>query len=250
VRYTHLGERVRDNMNDVGFITDDDRKEFDTNFLHRFWIKNSFLEEVRPEVNYNQYWSQKGVLRSWDLNPTLDIIFLKKWTLSLQSREECKLYEKEFRNRILGATIKHDNKRGNQYSASYQNGTNFDLHFDRYGAQAGFKLSERWNFSYELSRVQFSPDPKNESTFIHNLRSTYYFTKDLYLKLFYQSRLFLSDVPESEENRQTLQCVFVWRVLPPFGQVQVAYMQGPTRVTESADGYRTLFVKLAWVFQH
>lgn len=249
VRYTHVGDRVRENMNEVGFIADDDRREFDTNFLRRFWMKNSFFEEIRPSVNYNQYWSQRGVLRSWDLNPTLDVTFRKKWTFSIQSREEYKLYEKEFRNRVIGPTLKYDNKKGNLYSISYQTGTNYDRHFDRFGAQAGFKLRDGWDFTYELSRVQFRSDLKKESTFIHNLRSTYYFNKDLYLKLFYQSRLFLSGESNSEQNRQTLQCIFVWRILPPFGQVQVAYMQGPTLVTETSDRYRTLFMKLAWVLQ-
>jgi len=56
----------------------------------------------------------------------------------------------------------------------------------------------------------------------------------LYLKLFYQSRQFISDETGTEPDRETLQCIFVWRILPPFGQLQLAYLNGSTQVTESA----------------
>jgi len=249
VRYTHVGEHVRENMNDVGFIRDDDRKELDTNLRRRFWLNQSFFEEIRPSVNYNQYWGQDGVLRSWHLTPTLGITFLKKWTLTLRNEEEFKLFEKEFRNSVYGGTLRYDNKTGNLYTVGYQTGRNFDRDFDSWGVGVTLKLREGWNFDYELKRLEFRPDPDDDSTFIHNLRSTYYFNTDLYLKFFYQSRQFLSDGLDSEEDRETLQCVFVWRFLPPFGQIQLAYMQGPTLVTEAADRYHTVFAKLAWVFQ-
>jgi len=36
IRYTHVGENVRENMNDIGFIRDDDRREVDSNIKKQF----------------------------------------------------------------------------------------------------------------------------------------------------------------------------------------------------------------------
>jgi len=249
VRYTYVGEHVRENMNDIGFITDDDRREFDTNIRRRFWINASWLEEVRPSVNYNRYYSVNGVLRSWDLDNSLDVTFLKKWSLALGHKEEYKLFEKDFRNRAYGAEIKYDTKVGNTVGLEYETGRNFDRDFNSLGAEVTLKLNRGWSLTYELKRVSFAPDPESDGSIIHNLRSTYYLNKDLFFKVFYQSRDVLGGSATPEEARETLQCIFVWRVLPPFGQIQLAYLDGPSRVTESADRDRSVFAKISWVFQ-
>jgi len=38
VRYSYVGENVRENMNQIGFIGDDDRREVDSNIRKQFWI--------------------------------------------------------------------------------------------------------------------------------------------------------------------------------------------------------------------
>ena len=81
-------------MKDIGFVTDDDRREIDTNPARRFRLKRSFLEEGRTTVNYNEYGSQSGVLHSWDLKPSVELTFRKKWMLGVLGQEECKLYER------------------------------------------------------------------------------------------------------------------------------------------------------------
>ncbi|GAG55448.1 unnamed protein product, partial [marine sediment metagenome] len=80
---------------------------------------------------------------------------------------------------------------------------------------------------------------KDETTFIHVLRSHYYFNKDLYLKLFYQTH--------SAIDKENVQVVMVWRFLPPFGSLQVAYQRGTSRFGTRSDQGHTLFTKLAWV---
>ena len=62
VRYTHVGENVRENMNRVGFIRDDDRREVDSNVRKQFWINRSGLQDLTGSINYNQFWSQSGRL--------------------------------------------------------------------------------------------------------------------------------------------------------------------------------------------
>ncbi len=249
IRYSYVGDHVRANMNDIGFITDDNRREFDTNLQRRFWLNRSWIEDITPSVNYNQYWSLKGVIRSWELDNSLTATIYKKWMLDLGYTEEYKLFEKGYRNAVRSAGLKYDNKKGNIFGFNFQNGRNFDRDFDSYGAEVTLKLIKGWNLTYELKRVAFNPDPKNDGTIIHNIRSTYYLNKDLYFKVFYQSRDVLAASSDFAERRETLQCIFVWRVLPPFGQVQVAYLDGPATVTEASDRSRTLFVKISWVLQ-
>ena len=85
VRYTHVGENVRENMNRVGFIRDDDRREVDSNVRKQFWINRSGLQDLTGSINYNQFWSQSGRLRSWQILNRVGLNFLRRWSLDLTS---------------------------------------------------------------------------------------------------------------------------------------------------------------------
>ncbi len=76
---------------------------------------------------------------------------------------------------------------------------------------------------YELTRLIFDPDPENESTWIHVVRATNYFTKDLFLKLFYQIN--------SAIDKKNIQVLFVYRFQSTFGLVQLAYQRGSARIS-------------------
>ena len=64
IRYTELGENFRDNVNETGFITDDDRREIDSDLNYKFWFKK-FANYVKLSGKNNVFWSQSGILRSW-----------------------------------------------------------------------------------------------------------------------------------------------------------------------------------------
>jgi len=113
------------------------------------------------------------------------------------------------------------------------------------------KILEGWDVSYQVDRYWFHPDYEDDNSLIHYVRTTYYVNKDLYVKLFYQSKYGVRDgIPELSFDllRETLQFVFVWRFLPPFGSLQLAYQEGTTQITQIEGSGRTLFVKLSWVF--
>ena len=251
VRYTHVGENVRENMNDIGFIRDDNRREFDTNIKQQFWINKFGIEDITPSVNYNMYWSNLGVLRSWDLSNSLSIKFLKKWSLGFKYGEEFKRFEKDFRNNDVEGTIQYDNKRGHSFILLYGDGYNYDRDYKTVGGMVTLKLLEGWNLTYHVRGYWFTPDNDEDNSVIHYLRSTYYLNKDLYFKLFYQTRYDVTERmfdPQFDMNRETMQFVFVWRFLPPFGSIQLALQQGTTRVTDIVGNDRTIFTKLSWVF--
>lgn len=243
IRYSHWGIGLMENMNAVGFIHDDNRKEFDTNLSHTLWIQEGFVEEIDAGVNYNHYWSQTGVLRSWELDAECDVTFTSKWEIELSHTDEFKRYEKDFRDRETTLGLGYDNRAGRSAQISFGFGREENSDLRLFGTHATFKITDAWNASYGLTRLWLDPepeDPEDRSTSIHVLRSHYYFNKDLYLKLFYQTHTAI--------DKHNVQAVMVWRFLPPFGSLQVAYQRGTSRIGTTSDQGHTLFTKLSWVF--
>jgi hypothetical protein len=242
LRYSNFDTGLMENMNAVGFIRDDDRKEFDTNLSHTFWLKDRAVESVETDVNYNRYWSQAGSLRSWELRSDFDVEFASKWILEFSHNEEFERYEKDFLNRETTIDIGYDSRAGRSAEFSYGFGRNYDSNLQLLGGEVFYKLTRAWTASYALTRLWLDPepeDPEDCSTWIHVLRSDFYFDKDLYLKLFYQTHLAI--------KKQNAQVVLVWRFLPPFGSLQIAYQLGTTRAGIAENGGQSLFGKLSWL---
>ena len=119
-------------------------------------------------------------------------------------------------------------------------GTNFDSDLLLYVLEAEWKLSDRWNLSYSLTRLELDPDPELDTTLIHVFRTDYNFTPDLLVTLFLQSN--------SAIDKENIQALLVWRFLPPFGSLQLAYQRGTSATGERSEQGDTVFSKLAWVF--
>jgi len=133
------------------------------------------------------------------------------------------------------------NTREWQHAAfSYSFGQNFDRDFHMLEGEVNFKLTRDFSASYGLERVLFDPDPENESTWIHVLRATNYFTNDLFVKLFYQINTAI--------DKSNVQVLFVYRFQPPFGSVQIAYQKGTGEFGERGVQGNTLFLKFAYMF--
>ena len=256
VRYTHVGENVRENMNRVGFIRDDDRREVDSNIRKQFWINRHGLQDLTGSINYNQFWSQAGRLRSWQIRNRLGLNFLRRWSLDLTNDEEFKaeeagLFEKDFRNSLYQARLTFDTRTGASVSAYYGQGLNFDSDFDQFGGVVDWTITDAVTATYDLKRVWFDPDPHDRSSWVHFVRATYYVNKDMFFKAFYQTRYDVTSSltsPMFELERETIQLLYVWRFFPPFGSLQLAYQEGPAQFDEELVNYRTLFTKLSWVF--
>lgn len=240
VRYSHWGEGLMENMNAIAFIRDDDRREVDSRLVKTFWLKRGGFERIEFDTNYNQYWSQKGVLRSCESDSELSITLMNKWELELEHNEEFKRYEKDFRNRETDLSIGYDTRTGRSFNISYGIGRNYDNDMKLLEGEVQFKVSDAWNVQYGLTKLWMTPDLENESTWIHVIRSNYYFNKDLFLKLFFQTNTVI--------DKKNVQALFVWRFLPPFGSLQIAYQRGTSRFGTKSDQGNTLFTKLAWVF--
>ena len=240
LRYTHLGEHFGDNANAVGFIRDDNRHELDSAVEKTIWLRKWGLDRISYESNYNIYWGVDKTLRSWKIDEEVSFDLQNKWSVAVEHHREYKLYEKDFYNHQTEFELGYNTREWQSASLSYSFGRNFDLDFSLIEASLNTRPTKDLTLSYDLERVVFDPDPEEESTWIHVIRATNYFTNDLFLKVFYQVN--------SVIDKKNIQVLFVYRFQPPFGSIQVAYQKGTARFGERGLQGHTLFIKLAYMF--
>jgi hypothetical protein len=240
VRYTQLGKYFGDNANSVAFIRDDNRRELDSALEKTFWVKKWGMDRIEYSSNYNIYWGMDGTLRSWQIDEGLTFDLKNKFSFEAQHHEEYKLYEKDFRNRETELTLGYNTREWQSAEVMYSFGKNFDLDFRLVEGKLNYKITRDFALEYALTRLVFDPDPEKESTWIHVIRATNYFTKDLFLKVFYQVN--------SSIDKKNIQVLFVYRFQPPFGLVQLAYQKGTARFGEKGNQGHTLFFKIAFLF--
>ena len=240
LRYTHLGKYFGDNANAVGFIRDDNRRELDSAVEKTFWVKGGSLERIAYESNYNIYWGMDSTVRSWQVDQELEVDLKNKFSLGVDYTAEYKLYEKEFWNNETEFSLGYNTREWQSARISYGFGRNFDLDFKLVEGGFNYKITPDLSLEYDLTRLIFDPDPENESTWIHVLRATHYFNKDLFLKLFYQIN--------SSIDKKNIQVLFVYRFQPPFGLIQLAYQKGTASFGEKGAQGHTLFLKVAFMF--
>ncbi len=240
VRYTHLGGNFGDNANAVGFVNDDNRREFDSALEKTFWAKQGILERIGYDSNYNIYWGMDGTLRSWQVDEGLTFDFRNKISLEVDHEEEYKLFEKDFRNRHTEFALGYNTREWQSAGIAYGFGRNFDRDFELVTGTLNVKLTRDLALEYGLTRLVFEPDPDGDDTWIHFLRVTHNFTNDLFLKFYGQVN--------SAIDKTSLQLLFVYRFRPPFGLVQLAYQRGSTVFGVAGEQTDMLFMKFAWMF--
>ncbi|MEE9132413.1 MAG: DUF5916 domain-containing protein [Gemmatimonadota bacterium] len=240
VRYTYLGDHFAENVNAIGFIRDDNRRELDSALEHTFWIGSGAIERIIYDSNYNIYWSVRGLLRSWQIDQGIEIDFRNRISMEATYQEEFKRFEKDFRNRQLGVELGYNTREFQSAQIGYRAGRNFDLDFQLWAAEAAYKVTPQLAVQYELQRLLLKPDPEDESTWIHVLRADQFFTKDLFVKVFFQTN--------SAIDRRNVQVVAVYRYRPPFGTLQFAYQRGTAEFGERSQQGNTFFFKVSAVF--
>ncbi len=240
VRYTSLDAGLRDNVNVIGFLADDDRREIDAEITHRIWFQDSAVENLEGKVNYNRYWSQEGVLRSWELEADVEMVLTSGWQVKLSYVDEYELFEKEYRNSLTSFQVGYDNRKGRSVFLELGTGTNYDSDLMLATLEAEFKISNAWRVEYEATWLEFDPDPELESTWIHVFRTNYYFTNNLFVTLFLQTN--------SAIEKENVQLLAVWRFRPPFGSLQLAYQRGTSEFGKPSEQGDTVFTKMSWVF--
>ncbi len=240
VRYSHLGDRFADNANAIGFVRDDDRRELDSAVEKTLWFKSGSIERLNYDSNYNIFWSQTGLVRGWEIRQSLGTELRNRFSTGVSYIEDFQRFEKDFRNRNIGLTLGYNTREYQSAQVGFNLGRNFDSDFRLWTATARYKVSDQFSAEYELQRLTLDPDPEDESTWIHVVRASQFFTKDLFLRLFFQTNTAI--------DRTNVQLVFVYRYRPPFGTLQIAYQRGTAEFGQRSQQGNTLFFKLTAVF--
>ncbi len=239
-RYTHLGENVVENADAVGFIRDDDRRELDSALSKTLFFRTGVLERTAYNSNYNIFWSQANQLRSWEIVQRLSLELRNRISIEIGATHDMQRFEKEFRNRATALLIGYNTREYESVAAGYEFGRNFDSDFGLWSARAAYKPTAQLSLEYQVERLVLDPDPDAETTWIHVGRVNQFFTPDLFLRVFIQTN--------SALDREGVQAVLVWRYLPPFGTLQLAFQRGTAGFGGRVGEGSTLFLKGTAVF--
>jgi len=221
IRYTEIGNKFQDNVNQTGFITDDNRREMDSDISYKWWLKNNTFEYIAVETRNNVFWNlSDGPLRSWYITESVNFYFKNKFNFEYSYNNEFKakddvLYEKDFRNHKHTFTLGYNTDEWSHASVSYTTGDNFDRDLNLISGGARVKLFENLSLSYSTNYLHYNPDPGNRSTFLNVITANYNFTKDLWLKVFAQN--------STKNDNIYFYGLMGWRFKPPFGALYLIY---------------------------
>lgn len=238
VRYTSIGEDFRDNVNQTGFVRDDDRKELDFEGTYKFWLNNSWIKYIDLGSNNNFFWSQRGTLRSWDLDMDAELYFINRFSLEYAYNNEYKLYEKEFYNYQHEISLGYNTEEWSHATLGFTTGRNFERQLYLWSAGARIKPVDNLSLSYSAQILKLDPDPGSESTIINVATINYNFTKDLWLKVFGQN---------SQANEKLyLYGMLGWRFKPPFGALYLIYSHDQFKINNDLVQTDNIFVKVTY----
>lgn len=238
IRYSQLGENFRDNVNQTGFITDDDRREIDSDVTYKWWLKNNTFDYIDFQSLNNIFWSISGKLRSWYITESVKFYMKNKISYSYAYNNEFKLYEKEYYNHKHIFNLGYNTDEWSHALAGYTFGRNFDRDISLVNAGAQIKPVRNLSLSYTANWVKFTPDEDGNSTFLNVLTLDYNFTKDLWLRVFAQS--------SSATDKFYIYGLFGWRFKPPFGAVYLIYSHDEFEGESNWEMTNDLFFKITF----
>ena len=260
--YKQIGENFGDNANEVGFVPDDNRREFDSAINKTFKFNKGVFTEIRYISNYNIYWGFDGTMRSWqideglafDLRATNFVVSLlhtmeyklNEWLLEPRIIADpdksgvIKVYTRDFRNDRTKLTSEFFNGEWQQFSLSATVGHNYGSSFQMYNFSKKFQWFENFFSQYDFYHIHFSKESLHKTTSISVLKLWFYLNENLFGTVFLQSN--------RESKKWNLQVVCTYRFKPPFGLVQLIYQQGSPLFYEIETEASSVFLKLGYTF--
>jgi len=242
IRYSDTGQRFRDNVNQTGYIRDDDMREIDTDFKYTWWLDRWFLKYIHFLSKNNIFWNHAGTLRSWFLTDQIRFYFQNRLSLDFFYNDEFKLYEQKFYNHQYNLELGYNTDEWAGAWIDYRWGRNYEREFALW--ETGLRCSPFQNFTlnYEFKYLKYSPDPTEKSTTINIVTVDYNFTRDLWMRVLAQNNTHI--------DRIYLYGLFAWRFQPPFGAVYLIYTADAEEYPRSSDREenRIFFVKFSYQF--
>ncbi|MFC2081118.1 DUF5916 domain-containing protein [Bacteroidota bacterium] len=257
IRYSLLGKHLKDNINQTGFLKDDDRHELDADFVYTFWIQESFLKYIRVSIKNRAYWNIDREFKGWQFADHLRFYLSNKLSYQLSYSNGYQLrdtYDEtgapvtlDFYNYFYENELGYNTDASSNISAAYTFGRNFNRQMKILQGDLSVQPLPRLNLGYNVSWLNFEPDTiaysnirLEHSTLLNILTADYYFTNNLWLRLFAQHNTY--------NERIYLYGQFGWRFKPPFGAIYLIYAGDDFYNHEDKLYYNheTLFLKFTY----
>ena len=216
VRYTEMGENFQENVNQTGYVVDDDRREIDSDLIYTWYLRNNLFQYIGILSKNNIFWARTtGDLRSWYVTESIEFYLQNRLSFQYSYNNEFKLFDKEYYNHRHSFNLGYNTAEFSFARVSYSFGHNFDRDFRRLSLDGRMKITEKLAASYSGDLIRFVPDDEERSTFINVVSLNYNFTKDLWIRVFAQN------------STRTKKIYFYgmtgWRFRPPFGALYLIY---------------------------
>ena len=245
LRYTELGERFRDNVNNTGFIQDDNRRELDSALGYVWWKNSGPFRFIEYDSNYNIYWSRtSGSLRNWEIRQEAMVYLRNELSIAFEStfenQEKDIRFDRHYSNREHQLELGYKTEEWASTELSYSWGSIYESDLSLVEASVNRVLIPRLTAAYSFIHLELDPDPDLESSTIHILRLEYAFTPDLYWRVFGQTN--------NEHRRFYLYSVFGWRYNPPFSAIYITYTRDRFEGTDQPyklESHPMLFLKIS-----
>ena len=216
IRYSEFGENFQENVNQTGYVVDDDRREVDSDLSYRWWLRNSLFKYIQVESRNNIFWARTtGLLRSWNINESVEFYLQNRFSLEYRYNNEFKLFDKEYYNHRHSFDFGYNTAEWSYAELGYSFGHNFDREFQRLSLEGRVKLTEKMSLAYSGDLIKFTPDIEENSTVINVLTVNYNFTNNLWVKLFAQN--------STSSSKVYFYGLAGWRFRPPFGAIYLIY---------------------------
>ena len=240
VRYSDTGENFKSIVNQTGYVADDDRREFDTEGSYKWWLKDNTFKYILISTNNNIFWSHQGILRSWNQYDFLKLMFKNKFNLEYEYENEFKLFEKEYYNHLHNLITGYNTDEWSSVEVMFSAGKNYDRQLRMVTLNGSVKATNKVSLEYSGKYVHFDPDPTDASTFLNVLTFNYYYTNNLWLKVFAQN--------STANDKIYLYGLLGWRFKPPFGALYLIYSHDEYSIPATAEtkSFNNFFLKFTY----
>jgi hypothetical protein len=217
IRYSYTqGNGLKDIFNETGYITDDDRNEFDSDLSYKWWMKNSPIKYISLGTANNWYWNDDFTkFMSWNINETVDIYMTNKLNLGFKYNNEYRFLKSDsidYYNYYYGITLGYNTEAYNSAKVMFRTGRSFGSDYYSFEASFQLKVLDRLSLELKPKYINFTPETVSYKTaFINSLSATYNFTNDLWIKLICQNN--------TSNDKIYVYGLFGWRFKPPFGNL-------------------------------
>ncbi|MFC2142734.1 carbohydrate binding family 9 domain-containing protein [Acidobacteriota bacterium] len=241
--YIHVGKNFGENVNAVGYVWDDNRREIDSALDKAFIVQKAGIEYLKYVSAYNIFWGNDGTLRSWEIVQGFSLLKQNRFEINVRRTEEYKLFEEEFRNSRTRIFLGLDTREWQLFNIILTLGDNFGQTFRLGEINKRFIVSRKFSFEFFLQFLTYPEIGGNrvDKQFLYQmLKATYDITQNLTFKGYLQY---------NEQIKKTNFQLFLFYCFhPPAGMIQFGLQKGNPLRGIVDDTPTTLFVKCSYAF--